>query len=157
MLLCYPSFWLLFPSGRAWKISCWMRSPPPSTCGSSMNFIGNSIGNFRNPTRTFEIPHECSHTTGWTTNPFILQTLIFHPLKIHLPWVFFLGYPSSFVDRRMGRCEWMAWMWFAHETTPSIQNASMTRAFHWLDCEPVGHYVVLFMVSSCYNKVDCVF
>jgi hypothetical protein len=38
----------------------------------------------------------------------------------------FSGCPSGFVIRRMGRCEWMAWMWFAHETTPFIHNTSVT-------------------------------
>ena len=30
--------------------------------------------------------------------------------------LFYLGCPRSFVDRRMGRCEWMAWICFTHET-----------------------------------------
>ena len=32
---------------------------------------------------TSKISHKCSHRMGWTINPFILQTLIFHPPKSH--------------------------------------------------------------------------
>lgn len=42
------------------------------------------------------------------------------------------GCPRSFVDCRMGRFEWMDWMWSAHETTPSIHNASVTGGREWI-------------------------
>ena len=48
----------------------------------------DSIGNFGNPMGTFKITHKCSHTTGWTINPLILQTLIIHLLIFHPPEVF---------------------------------------------------------------------
>jgi hypothetical protein len=48
--------------------------------------------------------------------------LIFHPSED-----FFRGCTRSFSYRSsMGRCEWTAWMWFAHETTPAIHNALVT-------------------------------
>ena len=59
---------------------------------------GNSIGN----------PLGCSYTMGWTINPFILQTLIFHPSK-----VFFPGLPEKFYSPQD---EWMAWMRYAHQS-----------------------------------------
>ena len=37
-----------------------------------------------------------------------------------------LGCLDSFVDCRTGRCEWMAWMWSAYETSPFIHNALVT-------------------------------
>ena len=85
----------------------------------------NSIGNLRNPLQTFKIPHKYSHTMGWTINPFILQKLIFYPLKFH-PLDFFSECPTSFLNRRMGLSEWMAWMWFAHDHTSFIHSASIT-------------------------------
>ena len=36
----------------------------------------------------------------------------------------------------------------------SQAHSNIRLALHRLDCEPVGHFTVLFMVSSCYNKVD---
>ena len=53
-------------------------------------------GNVGNSMRTFKIPHKCSHTTEWTIHPFILQSLIFHPLKFHSSKVFLGGLPVKF-------------------------------------------------------------
>ena len=39
---------------------------------------------------------------------------------------FWGGCLRSFADCRMGRREWMAWMWYAHETIPSVHSASVT-------------------------------
>ena len=36
---------------------------------------------------------------------------------------FLMEFPE---DYRIGCCDWMAWMWSAHETTPFIHNASVT-------------------------------
>ena len=43
----------------------------PGTSFGTLGFMG-----------TFKIPHKCSHTMGWTINPFILQTLISSSAKI---------------------------------------------------------------------------
>ena len=90
--------------------------------------LGNFIGNLGNPTETSKIPRICSHTMGWTINSFVLQTSIFHPPKFHPSKRRRknLGCPNSFVDRRMGLCEWTAGMWSTHDHTPSIHSASVT-------------------------------
>ena len=75
---------------------------------------------------TFKIPHECSYTTGWTINPSSCK----HWFFIHYNFIcnrFLWGIPRSFVYRRMGHCEWMAWIRYAHESTPSIHITPMTR------------------------------
>ena len=51
--------------------------------------LTSSIGNIGNPIGTFKIAHKGSHTMGWTTNPFILQTFNFHPPKFHMFEVYF--------------------------------------------------------------------
>jgi hypothetical protein len=69
----YVRFWR-FPKG------------PPTF---PMEFPGTplrTLGTFKNPT----------HTTGWPINPFILQTLIFHPLKFHPSKAIFFGLPEKF-------------------------------------------------------------
>ena len=38
----------------------------------------------------------------------------------------FLRAARAIVDSRMGRCEWMAWMWSTHETTSSNLSASLS-------------------------------
>ena len=94
--------------------------------------------------------HKCSHTTGWIINSFILQTLIFHPLKFH-PLDFFLDCPRNFVDRRMGRHEWMAWMWSAHKTTPFIHNALVTwRDYYmlWISCVFLYYWVEVYSIDT---------
>ena len=97
---------------------------------------GNSIGI---PLGTFKILHKCSHTTRWIMNPFILQRLIFDLLKFH-PLKFFF---ELLLDRRMGHCEWMAWMWSTHEATPSIHSALVA----WMDD---GHQIAWFILTHWY-------
>ena len=132
-----PNLWLLFPLGKAWKTSRWMKSPPSFTCKFGMKLfkLSPSFKGLVMPTRgvwvptsSFQkvllmvlainskphlmtnleikfkwlyesiyvgfwrdkIPHKCSHIMGWTINPFILQTLIFHPgLQNFIRWIFF--------------------------------------------------------------------
>jgi hypothetical protein len=57
--------------------------------------------------------------------------------KISTIGFLFLACLSGFVDLRMGLYEWMAWMWFGHDHTPSIHNASMT----W-------HLEILFIILT---------
>ena len=48
-------------------------------------------------------------------------------LFIHLDFIrlkFFGGCSNNFINRRMGLCKWLAWMWSAHKHTPSIHCAS---------------------------------
>ena len=67
----------------------------------------------------------------WTINPFILQTLIFHPQKFPPSEVLSSDCPSTSVNHRMGLCEWIAWMCFTHDRTPFIHSASMTWLHEW--------------------------
>ena len=101
----------IMPTGRTER-------PPLHSKGKAKGSPLGTLG-------TFKIPHKLSHTTRWTINPYILQTLISHPLKFH-PFKVFCVLLESFINRKMGQCEWMAWMWSAHETTPFIHSASMT-------------------------------
>ena len=96
-------------SGRAWKTSWWMESPPPSTHESWMKFAKLSLSSkglaeemmptggrgqtptsgvlrwgLREPSRNFQNPTQISHLMGCTINSFVLQTLIFHLPKFHM-------------------------------------------------------------------------
>ena len=57
-----------------------------------------SIGNLENLLKTFKSSHKCSHTMERIINPFILQTLIFHPLGIFLRVNSFYEY-SNLVEK----------------------------------------------------------
>ena len=102
---------------------------------------------------------KCSHTRGWTINPFILQTFVFSFVKVSSEY--FSGCPSSFVDRRRtGLCEWMAWMWFAYDHTPSIYDALMP----WPLCTyferpstSIKGFTSMCWVVSCTNTHSCTF
>ena len=81
--------------------------------------IGNDIENFQNPTHMFSY--------NWMNNqPLHLVSILFSCAEILSGRIIFSGCPKSFIGCRMGQCEWMALMWSACETTPSIHNASMT-------------------------------
>ena len=64
-LLCCANLWILFPSGRVWKTSSWMESPPPSNHKYWMEFFklslslkvtcggGDIVGGNQTPTSSF--------------------------------------------------------------------------------------------------------
>ena len=60
----------------------------------------NSIGTLGDPLETFKIPHKCSHTMGWTINPF--ANIDFSSVRISSVASFFLGCSVSFVDHIWG-------------------------------------------------------
>jgi hypothetical protein len=75
--------------------------------------------NLQNPTQIFSY-------NGMNNQALHLVSIDFSSAENSSAISFFSGCSSSFVDRRMGCCEWMLWMWYAHDHTPSIHNASMT-------------------------------
>ena len=66
---------------------------------------------------------------GWKISGFIMQTLNIHPLKLHSS-TFNSCRPNDFMHHRMGLCERMAWMWFAHHRKPSVHSSSVTWLAH---------------------------
>ena len=75
-------------------------------------------GKLQNPTQMLSY-------VGMNNQPLRIANLFFVHQNF-IWWDFFLGCPSSFVDHRVGLCEWMTWMWSTHNRTPSIHNASLT-------------------------------
>ena len=78
------------------------------------------------PSWNLQNPTQMLSYDGMNNQPLHIVNISFSSTRISSIISFFPGCPSSFVDRRMGHYEWMAWMWSAHETTPSIHIASMT-------------------------------
>ena len=73
------------------------------------------LGNLQNPTQMLSYD-------GMNNQPLHLANIKFSSVESF----FLLGRPNNVVDRRMGLREWMPWMWFAHNHTPSIRNALVT-------------------------------
>ena len=81
---------------------------------------------------------------GMDNRPLRLANIHFLFAKITFVISFFLGggYLSNFVECKMGFCEWMAWMWFAHDHKPFIHNASLT----WANlCVQLGRLQLLYI------------
>ena len=76
----------------------------------------------RKPSKNFQNLTQMLSYDGMNNQPFILQTLIFHPPNFHPSEVLCSGCPDNFVDHRMGLCEWMAWMWSVQDHTLHSQH-----------------------------------
>ena len=62
---------------------------------------------------------------GMNNQPLHLANIDFSSTKISFVGSF-SDCMNSFIDRRMGLCEWMAWIWSTHDHTPSIHNTLVT-------------------------------
>ena len=97
---------------------------------NGIKFMGNPIGNLGNHMGTFK-----SHTNAlirWdeqSTPSSCKRRFLIRQNFIHQ--MFFLGCPSNFADHRMGLCEWMAWVWSAHNPTPFIHNTLVIWMGSW--------------------------
>ena len=101
--------------------------------------MGNSIGNFEN----LQNPTQMLEYNRMNNLPLHLANIVFSSTKISSHQKFFPDFPRSFIDRRMERYEWLAWMWFTHETAPFIHNASVT----WC-CRRHSPFDHIFQASS---------
>ena len=78
------------------------------------------------PLGTLKIPTQMLSYKGMNNQPLHLAKVDFSSTKVLSVGNFFGGYPSNFVNCKMGLCEWMAWMWSAHDHTPFTHSVSVT-------------------------------
>ena len=64
---------------------------------------------------------------GMNNQPLHLTNIVFSSAKISHVRSFLGECLNKFIGRKMGLCKWMAWMWSAHEYTPSMHIALATR------------------------------
>ena len=92
-----PQLMASLPLGRAQKTPCGMKYPPPSTYKHWMKVFRLS-------------PSLKGLTEGMNNQPLRLTNIDFPLAKISIIGSFFSSCSGSFIDRRMGLFEWMAWM-----------------------------------------------